>query len=143
MPASFLGTPLDQAFTRLWRDIEIETGDVVLVAENKGLCGFIAVWCRPMPYIDNLHVKPSLRSKSIGIVLLKSAAAKLLAQGHTTAYLWVFERNPKAIRFYERMGGIITEKAFQDIFGYSIPSLKIEWTDLSVILNQSFQDRTP
>ena len=135
LPASFLGTPLEQEFTRLWRDIDIEARDVVLVAKNKGLYGFIAVWCRPTPYIDNLHVKPPLRSKNIGTALMRSAAEELLVREHKTAYLWVFERNPKAIRFYERMGGIITEKASQDIFGYNIPSLKIEWSDLATVLN--------
>ena len=134
LPESFLGGPLERAFTRYWRHVDMQTEDVVLVAEKEGLCGFIAVWCRPKPYIDNLHVKPSLRSKSIGTALLKSAAEELLARGHKTAYLWVFERNHKAARFYKRMGGVITKKAPQDIFGYSIPSLRIEWSDLSAIM---------
>ena len=105
-----------------------------MVAEKDGLCGFIAVWCRPKPYIDNLHVKPSFRSRQIGTLLLASTAEELLAQGHASAFLWVFKSNEKAIRFYERMGGVISEKAPQDIFGYSVPSLKIEWSDLSIIL---------
>ena len=145
LPDAFLGAPLEREFTRYWRHVDMRTEDVVLVAEKDGLCGFIAVWCRPKPYIDNLHVKPSLRSKSIGAALFKSAAEELLAQGHTSAYLWVFKSNVKAVRFYEHMGGVIVEKAPQDIFGYSIPSLKIEWSDLSAILNHSIQaqDRTP
>jgi len=133
LPAAFLNTHLEKEFTRYWRDIAIQKGDVVLVAESAHLCGFIAVWCRPTPYIDNLHVNPSLRSKNIGTALLASAAEELLAQGHTTAYLWVFASNEKAVRFYERMGGVITEKTPQDIFGYSIPSLKVEWSDLATI----------
>jgi len=145
LPDAFLNDPLEKEFTRYWRHVDMRTEDVVLVAEKDGLCGFIAVWCRPKPYIDNLHVKPSLRSKSIGTALFKSAAQELLIRGHKTAYLWVFERNRKAARFYKRMGGVITEKAPQSIFKYSIPSLKIEWSDLSAILNHSIQaqDRTP
>ena len=133
LPAAFLEDPLERAFSRYWSDVDIQPRDVVLVAENNGLCGFISVWCRPAPYIDNLHVMPSLRSQRIGTALLKSAAAELLARAHKNAHLWVFERNLKAIRFYERMGGIIAARAPQDIFGYSIPSLKIEWRDLGVI----------
>jgi ribosomal protein S18 acetylase RimI-like enzyme len=133
LPASFLNEPLEQEFTSYWRDIAIQSQDVVLVAENAYLCGFIAVWCRPTPYIDNLHITPYLRSKNIGTTLLTSAAEVLLAQGHRTAYLWVFESNQKAVRFYERMGGVITETSPQDIFGYSIPSLKVEWSDLAII----------
>ena len=133
LPAAFLGDPLEREFTGYWRDVSIQSQDVVLVAEEDGLCGFIAIWCRPMPYIDNLHVKPSFRSKRIGTALLISAAEKLLARGHKTAFLWVFKSNHKAVRFYERMGGIVAEKAPQDIFGYSIPSLKIEWKNLATL----------
>ena len=133
LPASFLGAPLERELSSYWRDIAIQARDVVLVAESAYLCGFIAVWCRPMPYIDNLHVNPSLRSNNIGTTLLTAAAEELMAQGHTTAYLWVFKSNEKAVRFYERMGGVITEKTPQDISGYSIPSLKVEWSDLAII----------
>ena len=136
LPAAFLGDPLERALTRYWCDVDLQPGDVVLVAENNSLCGFIAVWCRPAPYLDNLHVLPSLRAQSIGTALLKSAAAELLARAHKSAYLWVFERNPKAIRFYQRMGGVVAAKAPQDIFGYSIPSLKIEWRDLGTITDK-------
>jgi ribosomal protein S18 acetylase RimI-like enzyme len=133
LPAAFLNAPLERELTSYWSDIAIQRGDLVLVAESDNLCGFIAVWCRPTPYIDNLHVNPSRRSKTIGTTLLASAAQELMAQGHTTAYLWVFERNQKAVRFYMRMGGVITAKKTQDIFGYSIPSLKVEWSDLAII----------
>lgn len=134
LPESFLGAPLEWEFTGYWRDIDILPRDVVLVAENEDLYGFIAIWCRPKPYIDNLHVKPSLRSRHIGTALMKSAAQKLLVQGHTSAHLWVFERNEKAIQFYQRLGGSVVEKASQSIFGYNIPSLKIEWKDLATLL---------
>ena len=140
LPASLLGTRLEREFTAHWRHIDIQARDVVLVAESERLCGFIAVWCRPTPYIDNLHVRPSLRSKNIGTALMASAAQELLSQGHTTAYLLVFEHNQKAVRFYQRMGGGITDQAAQDIFGYSIPSLKIEWSDLSAMLNQPYSE---
>jgi len=133
LPMEFLGDPVEREFTRYWHDIDIRTEDVVLIAEDKGLLGFIAVLCRPTPYIDNLHIKPSLRSRGIGSALLKSAAKELLAREQKTAYLWVFETNQQAIRFYERLGGVKMEEAPQDIFGYKIPSLKIAWKDLTVI----------
>ena len=139
LAASFLSVQLEREFTSYWRDIDIQTRDVVLVAKNERLCGFIAVWCRPTPYIDNLHVNPSLRSNNIGTALMSAAAREMLTRGHTTAYLWVFESNEKAVRFYERMGGAIVEKAPQDIFGYSIPSLKIEWKDLKAIKESSIR----
>ena len=107
-----------------------------MVAEKDGLYGFIAIWCRPAPHIDNLHVKPSLRNQKIGTLLLESAAEVLLARQQKTADLWVFKDNQKAIRFYEQKGGVVVEESLMDIFAYRVPSLRIKWHDLSTILSK-------
>ena len=133
LPAEFLTAQIDRDLAEHWRDIEIRNQDIVLVAEEDSLVGFIAVWCRPIPFIDNLHVKPSHRSKKVGSSLIKAAAKELINKGHKTGYLWVFESNEKAIRFYERLGGTQKEQAMKTVFGYEILSRKIEWDDLSVI----------
>jgi ribosomal protein S18 acetylase RimI-like enzyme len=59
-------------------------------------------------------------------VVLIAEAQRLTHQGHRTAYLWVFESNRKAIRFYERLGGVQKERAERAVFGYSVASRKIE-----------------
>jgi len=133
LPKEFLDDPIEREFTRYWHNIDIGDEDVVMVAEDDDLLGFIAVWCRPTPYIDNLHVKPSLYSQGVGSTLLISTAEELLARGHKTAFLWVFKSNQKAVRFYEQLGGVKMEEVPQDIFGHKIPSLKIVWNDLTVI----------
>ena len=76
---------------------------------------------------------PSHRSKKLGFALLKAAAKELINKGHKVAYLWVFESNEKAIRFYERLGGVQKEQARKTVFGYEVLSRKIEWDDLAVI----------
>ena len=58
---------------------------------------------------------------------------ELINEGHKTAYLWVFEINEKAIRLYERLGGIQKEQSMKNVFGYDVLSRKIEWDDLSKI----------
>jgi ribosomal protein S18 acetylase RimI-like enzyme len=133
LPAEFLAWQINRDFIRHWREIEIQNEDIVLVAEENSVVGFISVWCRPIPFIDNLHVRPSQRSKKIGSALMKAAAKELINQGHKTAYLWVFESNEKAIRFYERLGGLQKEQSMKTVFGYDVLSRKIEWADLSVI----------
>ena len=134
LPAKFLAGQINLDFDRYWCEIEIKNEDTVLVAENNSLLGFVAVWCRPIPFIDNLHVRSSQRSKKIGFALMKALARELINKGHKTAYLWVFESNEKAIRFYERLGGIQKEQARKVVFGYDVLSRKIEWDDLSIIL---------
>ena len=136
LPAEFLEKKIQWEFERHWNEIKIQDKDIILVAEDISLVGFAAVWCRPIPFIDNLHVRPSQRTKGIGLSLMKTVANRLLDEGHRKAYLWVFERNEKAIRFYERLGGIQKEQSMKNIFGYNVLSRKIEWNDLSAILRK-------
>lgn len=116
-----------------WQNIAIQNDDVVFVAADKDIIGFIAVWCRPIPFIDNLHVKPSHRSKKVGTVLMDSAAEELLKKGKKSAYLWVFNSNENAIRFYRKLGGVQTDYSMKEIFGHKVFSQKFEWEDLSAI----------
>lgn len=133
LPAEFIAGQLHRELARHWRETKLENQDIVLVAEEDSLVGFIAVWCRPIPFIDNLHVKPSHRSKKIGRSLMKAVAQELIQKEHKTAYLWVFESNEKAIRFYERLGGTQKEQGPKNIFGNEVPSRKIEWDNLATI----------
>ncbi len=135
LPAEFLAKQIDHVLAGYWNEVEIQNEDIILVVEEDILIGFIAVWCQSIPFIDNLHVKPSHRSKKVGAALMKSAARELVNKGHKTGYLWVFESNEKAIRFYERLGGIQKDREEKDIFGYDVPSRKIAWGNLSVIYN--------
>ena len=133
LPAEFMAGQIDQALAQHWHDIEFHNEDIVLVAEADSLVGFVAVWCRPVPFIDNLHVRPSHRSRKVGSALMKAMAKELIKNNYQTAYLWVFESNEKAIRFYETLGGTQKEQALKNIFGHEVPSRKIEWDDLVLI----------
>lgn len=133
LPAEFMAGQIDRDLREHWSEIEIQDEDIVLVAEEDSLIGFVAVWCRPIPFIDNLHVKPSHRSKKVGSALIKAVTKELVKKGHKIAYLWVFESNEKAIRFYERLGGAQKEQARKNIFGYEVLSRKLEWDDLAKI----------
>jgi ribosomal protein S18 acetylase RimI-like enzyme len=119
-----------------WQNIAIQNDDVVLVAADKDIIGFIAVWCRPIPFIDNLHVKPSHRSINVGTLLMESAAEALIMKGKRSGYLWVFNSNESAIRFYKKLGGVQTDYSMKDFFGHKVSSQKLEWGDLSAIVRK-------
>lgn len=133
LPAEFLAKQIDIDIAKHWSEIQIQNEDLLLVAEDDILVGFVAIWCRTIPFIDNLHVKPSYRSKGTGSALMKAAAKELINKGNRTAFLWVFESNEKAIRFYERLGGVQKEQAQKAVFGHKVLSRKIEWDDLTAI----------
>ena len=119
-----------------WRTAEIRPQDLVLVAIDNGhLVAFIGVWCRPDPFIDNLHVQPAIRSKGIGRQLMIEAARRLQAAGHQTAYLYVLTQNAKALRFYERLGGQRRERSEGILFGAASPRYRIVWPDLARLAN--------
>lgn len=134
LPADYLRGQVQRDLEADWARRQILAQDVVLLADTTdGSVGFIAVWCRPSPFIDNLHVLPSMRSRGLGAALMKAATERLVAQGHSTAYLWVFESNVAAIRFYERLGAARGRREAKQFFGHSVPSVRLEWTDLSAM----------
>ncbi len=140
LPDDYLDHQVSDDLARQWRDLEIGPRDVVLVAEQETVVGFIAVWCRPDPYIDNLHVLPQGRSGGIGKKLMQAAAERLVRQGQSTAYLWVLADNHHAIRFYERLGGERAERTDKAIFGHELPNFKIVWSDISTMLPDDQSD---
>jgi len=142
LPADYLAGELDADLDRHWQSIDLTEDDVVLVAEAGEVTGFIAVWVRPDPYVDNLHVRPGLRSKGVGRRLMVAAAERLMAAGHTTAYLWVVAGNDRAIDFYERLGGVRTEQAMQPLFDNLVLNYRIEWNDLSGIARRAEPAKT-
>ena len=134
LPKQYLADQLGADLLHHWRTAEIRSSDVLLVAEDHGIIGFIAVWCRPEPFIDNLHVKPANRSERVGSSLMKSAAKTLIQSGHKTAHLWVVESNQRAIHFYERLGGVCTDRELKKLFGHMVPNVKVVWSDIYSIL---------
>jgi GNAT superfamily N-acetyltransferase len=62
--------------------------------------------------VDNLHVLPALTGQGIGRCLLASLCTEAeRLHPNIGVYLWVYEQNTPAQRFYERFGAISTERA--------------------------------
>lgn len=139
MPAGYLRDRALADLTRHWRETELRADEVILVATiGDEVVGFIAIYRRPehgpTPYLDNLHVRPSNRSGGLGGRLLIEAANQLRRLGENTLYLWLVDGNDAAQRFYERLGGLPTERSSKEVFGVPLKTLKIEWDDLGPII---------
>jgi ribosomal protein S18 acetylase RimI-like enzyme len=82
----------------------IREHDEVWTAEDEGrLLGFLAIEHSTnldAPVLERLYVEPADQSRGVGSALLDQAKA-LRPQ---RLYLWVFQKNTGAIRFYERHG---------------------------------------
>ena len=114
-----------------WAEIRPAGDDLILVAEQDRIMGFITVWCRPAPFIDNLHVVPGQRSQGIGQRLMQAAAAQLIERGHVTVHLWVAAGNHRAIAFYRRLGGRFGEPQTQHLYGQDVAAMEVTWDDLT------------
>lgn len=125
---SFLSNRAPEILQKQWQDKVPEQDDILLVAEEQSqLSGFIAVWMQDEPFIDNLHVDPNQRGNGLGGQLLQAALEQLRAAGRTSAHLWVFQSNVKAIAFYKRHGAQTGPRQPKMIYGQSIDGLRLNW----------------
>lgn len=64
---------------------------------------------------------------------MKSAVSRLIRAGHRTAYLWVVESNQRAIHFYQKLGGVCTDRELKNLFGHRVPNVKMVWSDITIL----------
>ena len=84
-----------------------------LIAESAGepagyLLYSIAFWAddvAPALWMPDLFVREALRGKGVGRLLMEEAAKIIKARGGKRIIWTVWDKNPKAIAFYKRMGG--------------------------------------
>jgi ribosomal protein S18 acetylase RimI-like enzyme len=143
-PDAFLDGPLTDNRVAHWSGIphRMTASDRLLLAELGGApAGFIACWssellgCEPGfdLFIDNLHIRPDLRGRGIGLRLMRELTAERPRSKKTRAYLWLVDGNLSAHRFYARLGGRDAdhrEKRFGDAM---VGELRIVWDDYHVV----------
>jgi ribosomal protein S18 acetylase RimI-like enzyme len=137
MADAYLDGPVVEERRNHWRaKLTVpQPGDLVLLAEDHlgELVGFIALGPDPETrfemQIDNLHVHPSRKGQGLGRRLLGEAAALLARSGRRSVYLWVFDANRMALRFYLALGGSIAERGIERLDGRDVPQTRIVWRD--------------
>ncbi len=131
MPDWYLDEGIEEDLLTRWTDLQPKGNDLVLVAEDDGIKGFITVWCQPDPFVDNLHVEPGLRSKGTGGKLMRATATRLIGNGYGSVYLYVAAKNPRATAFYRRLGGHFGEvEQLEHRHGENVDAIKVTWNDL-------------
>ena len=86
----------------------------VLLAHLDGECAGFAVFfatystflAEPGLHLEDLYVKPHLRSKGIGLALLKRVATIAIERGSGRLEWGVLDWNEAAIQFYKKLGAL-------------------------------------
>ncbi len=81
---------------RFFRNRVFSECEVWVAEENQEVVGFYAF---KEGWVDHLYLLPTRVGRSIGETLLNKAK-----ESHGLLLLWVFQRNSRAISFYERNG---------------------------------------
>ncbi len=131
MPDWYLDDGIEEDQLTRWATLKPGGNDLILVADDHGIKGFVTVWCQPDPFIDNLHVEPALRSNGTGELLMRAVATRLIESGFDHVYLYVAAKNARAAAFYQRLDGAFGEvEALEHGHGEVVDAIKVTWTDL-------------
>lgn len=131
---AYLAGPVEADRRAVWADrfSNPSPTQTVLLAETVSgdAAGFVCLFRDHDPrwgsLVDNLHVRPVLRGRSIGEQLLRAAVAPLGAD--EAFHLWVFEANAGGVRFYQRLGGCVAGRAPDDMpAARGAPILRMVW----------------
>lgn len=113
---------------------------LVLLVEDRGeLLGFLCIFLDADPrwgaLLDNLHIRPDAKHQGLGRHLLSKAVVWVLNKRPDSGlWLWVFESNHEARRFYERLGGLIIERKPQPApDGTDVIAVRYGWEDLHLL----------
>ncbi len=132
MPDSYLDDEIEGDLHARWQALRPSGDDLVLIADQGGIRGFITIWCKPDPFIDNLHVEPGERSKGTGHRLMQATAHRLLQNGYDRVSLYVAAKNPRAAAFYRKLGGSFGEVERKDQEnGGPVNAVEVIWEDLA------------
>ena len=121
---------------------------VLIAAEADDLLGFICVYANHDPrwgsLIDNLHIATARKRRRIGTALMRRAGAWLASTYPPKGvYLWVWEANLSARRFYERLGacnaGVMTMAVHG---GDASPICRYVWQGPQALASADNDDRT-
>ncbi len=136
MPDWYLDDAIETDQLTRWVELQPKGNDMVLVADDDGIKGFVTIWCQPDPFIDNLHVEPGLRSNGTGGLLMREVATRLIKVGYDFVYLYVAAKNERAMAFYRSLGGEFGEmEQFEHRHGERIDAIKVTFRDLPKLQN--------
>lgn len=121
----FAELPRDDFRVFIAREADLAVGFACVLLENSSTAALL----------DNLHVTPEKQSRGIGRRLMANAANWVEQRMPDAAlYLWVFEKNVAARRFYQKLGAVEVGRAdIEAPDGSRLSSIRCRWTTLQTL----------
>lgn len=144
----FLEKEVIQNRRELWQkrfENPLENVFLYVAEENDELKGFVCVYANDDEQwgslVDNLHVLPEVKGQGVGKQLIQKAASWVIDHyPDSKLYLWVYEKNHKAIGFYEKMGGKnVGSQVYENPGGGYSTALRYAWADAHTLLEGQYQ----
>jgi ribosomal protein S18 acetylase RimI-like enzyme len=111
-----------------------EQVNLVAVDENGNVLGFVSgnENREDNPEIDGelwaIYIHPEKTHLGIGTKLFNVFKEKLISKDMKTMNVWVLGSNTKACKFYEKMGGVLSNKTkIETIAGVELPHVSYEY----------------
>ena len=109
---------------------------LILLAEERGEllgfgCAFLDVDPRWGALLDNLHIRVDAQGRGLGRRLMSEEVSWILRRRPGSGlYLWVFEGNDRARKFYELLLGKVVERQAQRApDGTEVIAVRYAWDD--------------
>ena len=80
--------------------------------------------------VISIHVRPDAQRRGLGRRLMGRTAERMAEIGAASGYLWVFEANPSARRFYEALGGRLVDRGREVYGAHCLPIVAYAWKPL-------------
>jgi ribosomal protein S18 acetylase RimI-like enzyme len=131
------GAHLEQMVQRRgasWWETAIARGSRIAVLDFDGVPIGYASYGRnraaSLPYrgeIFELYLKPEFQGLGFGSRLFSAARRELANHGLTSIVVWSLGENERALRFYERLGGLLVGRAHEKFGEVSCERLAFGW----------------
>ena len=134
---------LDERTERWRKTMADKSMDITLLETADGTVGFCAHGHARTPIpghtgrinpfsaeIYAIYFLPAARGQGYGRALLLHVAKELVKKHHSGMALWVLDKNPNAIAFYEKLGGQLIANRMIDIGGANLKERAYGWRNL-------------
>jgi ribosomal protein S18 acetylase RimI-like enzyme len=133
IPGAHLDRMVQRRGTAWWANAIAKGSRIVVLDFNDTIAGYASYGrnrAGSLPYrgeIFELYLKPEYQGLGFGNRLFSSVQRELANHGLTSLVVWSLADNDRAVRFYEKLGGLLVGRAHETFGNVSRERLAFGW----------------